>query len=185
MERGRSESLSWSPQICVVHFERIVDRIIPKRKRTPEQNELKEIVRRVLYAESEAGSRGAMDELLLARRKRYFRDRKSLSIIRSLESNFDLLTTHFRIPTYVRSNNVAESVNDKMEMRLKMIRGYKRVRTATNSLKLIVTHYRFKPFASCKKKENNGKSPLNLAGVSTSKLNLFAERSKRAQTPIV
>jgi len=56
-------------------------------------------------------------------------------------------------------------------MRLKMIRGYKRVRTARNSLKLIVMHYRFKPFSSCKKKEHNGKSPLNLAGVDTSNIN--------------
>ena len=54
-------------------------------------------------------------------------------------------------------------------MRLKKIRGYKRVRTATNSLKLIVMHYWFKPFACSKKKENNGKSPFNLAGVDTSK----------------
>jgi hypothetical protein len=35
-------------QLCVVNFERVVDRILPKRKRTPEQEELKERVRIVL-----------------------------------------------------------------------------------------------------------------------------------------
>jgi transposase-like protein len=156
-------------QLCCTHFERIVDRTIPKRKRTPRQHELKEMVRDVLYASTEEESRRAFDELMS--RKGYFRDKKSRYVINSLKENYGLLTTHFRVLDSPRSNNIAESIIDKIEMRQKMIRGYKRARTARNSLKLIVTHYRFKPFASCKKKEHNGKSPLNLAGVDTSKMN--------------
>lgn len=157
-------------QLCVVHFERIVDRTIPKLKRTPKQEELKVIVRSILYASSENESRASFNEL--TSRKGYFRDKKSRYVIRSLKENYELLITYFRIDDgSFRSNNIAESVNDKIEMRLKMIRGYKRVRTARNSLKLIIMHYRFKPFASCKKREHNGKSPLNLAGVNTSNIN--------------
>ena len=37
-------------------------------------------------------------------------------------------------------------------------------------LKLMVMHYPFNPFSSCRIKEHNGKSPLDLAGVDTSRL---------------
>lgn len=156
-------------QLCCTHFERIVDRTMPKLKRTPKQEELKGIVRSILYASSEDESTEAFNEL--TSRKGYFRDKKSSYVISSLKENYGRLITHFRVDDAFRSNNIAESVNDKIEMRLKMIRGYKRVRTARNSLKLIVMHYRFKPFSSCKKREHNGKSPLNLAGVDTSNIN--------------
>lgn len=155
-------------QLCVVHFERIVDRVIPKLRRTPRQIELKQMVRNVLYAQSEQEARGALDRLL--ERRGYFRDKKSRQVINSLKENFELLTTHFRVKGSFRSNNAAESVNDKLGMKLWLIRGYKKVRTAKNSLNLMVMHYRFNPFMSCRIKEHNGKSPLDLAGVDTSRL---------------
>jgi transposase-like protein len=168
--RGAVESVfPYVPiQLCVVHFERIVDRIIPKLKRTPRQMELKQMVRDVLYAPSENEALWALDRLL--RRRGYFRDRKSRQVINSLQENFELLTTHFRIKDSFRSNNAAESVNDKLGMKLWLIRGYKTTRTARNSLRLMVMHYRFNPFSSCRIKEHNGKSPLDLAGVDTSRL---------------
>lgn len=163
-------------QLCVVHFERIVDRTIPKRKRTPRQNELKGMIRNVLYARSEEGARDAFVELMKKRGR--FRDKNSKYVLRSLRENFEHLITHFRIKNSFRTNNITESVNDKIEMKLKMIRGYKRARSAKNSLELIVMHYRFKPFSSCRKKEHNGKSPLNLAGVDTSKLDWITYSQK-------
>jgi transposase-like protein len=168
--RGAVESVfPYVPtQLCVVHFERIVDRIIPKLKRTPRQMEMKRMVRDVLYAPNENDAMRALDRLL--KRRGYFRDKKSKQIINSLEENFDLLTTHFRVEGSFRSNNAAESVNDKLGMKLWLIRGYKKVRTARNSLNLMVMHYRFNPFSSCRIKEHNGKSPLDLAGVDTSRL---------------
>lgn len=50
-------------QLCVVHFERIVDRIIPRFKRTPRQIELKQMTREILYARSENEAKGALDRL--------------------------------------------------------------------------------------------------------------------------
>jgi len=163
-------------QLFVVHFERVVDRIIPKLKRTPRQMELKQMVRNVLYAQSEMEATDALDRLL--KRKGYFRDKKSRQVINSLKENFDLLTTHFRVKGSFRSNNAAESVNDKLGMKLWLIRGYKKVRTARNSLNLMVMHYRFNPFSSCRIKEHNGKSPLDLAGVNTSRLDWIAYSQK-------
>ena len=66
----------------------------------------------------------------MRKRTGYFRDWKSLQIIRSLTSNFDGLMTHFHPPGSFRDNNRTESVNDKIQMRLHPMRGYKTRRTA-------------------------------------------------------
>ena len=163
-------------QLCVVHFERIVDRTIPKLKRTPKQMELKKMVRSVLYAKTEDEARSAFEELMKKRSR--FRDKKSRYVLRSLRENLGLLITHFRVRGSFRSNNITESVNDKIEMKLKMIRGYKKVRKAIHSLNLVVMHYRFKPFSSCKNKNHNGKSPLNLAGINTNRIDWIRHSQK-------
>lgn len=165
-------------QLCVVHFERIVDREMPRRKRTQKQEHLKDMVRQVIYANDEASARQVLNEILELKRKRYFTGKKSLYIICSLNRNFEMLTTHFRVPGSFRDNNITESVNGKIQMRLYLIRGYKKVKSARNSLKLIALHYRFNPFSSCKNKEHNGRSPLNLAGVNTSKLDWITYSQK-------
>ena len=157
-------------QYCVVHFERMFDREIPLRNRTEEQHELKGLVRKVLYAPNLDEAKEALAEILFSRKTRYFRDKKSLKMIRSLQSNFDQLTTHFRIPSRFRANNITEGVNNLIQMRLDLIRGYKKKQSAWNSLKLIVMHYRFNPFESCKDSTKNGKCPLDFAGIDTSKL---------------
>jgi transposase-like protein len=83
-------------QLCVVHFERIVDRTIPKLKRTPKQIELKQMVRNVLYAQNKEDARDVLKRLL-ERKGKYFKDKKSRQIINSLKENFELLTTHFQV----------------------------------------------------------------------------------------
>jgi transposase-like protein len=154
-------------QLCVVvHFERVVDKILPKRKRTPEREEFKQMVRKVLHAASERAAMLAMEEILEARRNKRFSGRKVTHIIVSLIRNFRLLTAHFRVGTRFRDNNLTENVNGNIGMKLYLIRGFKNEESAKNTLKLMAMHY---PFSSCKIKENNGKSPLNLSGVDTSK----------------
>jgi transposase-like protein len=165
-------------QLCVVHFERIFDREVPASKRTAAQQELKEIIRRVIYSKNMGDSKNALNEILLKRKQRRFRDRKSLKMIRSLEYNFEMLATHFRVPNSFRDNNRTESVNDKIQTRLGIIRGYKKRESAWNSLKLVMMHYRFNLFESCKDSTRNGKCPLNFAGVDTSKLD-WIEYSQR------
>ncbi len=168
-------------QLCVVHFERVVDRILPKRKRTPEQEELKELVRKVLYAKSRDAAEEAMGEMLEARRSKRFVGSKATHIVVSLIRNFKFLTAHFGVKIRFRDNNITEGVNDKLQMKLFLIRGFKKEESARNTLKLIVMHYRFNPFSSCKNRENNGKSPLNLAGVDTSRLDwvVYSQMDRR------
>jgi transposase-like protein len=167
-------------QLCVVHFERVVDKILPKRKRTPEQEEFKKIVRRVLYAPSEEAAAQAMEEMLEARRNGRFKGRKITHIVVSLIRNFRLLTAHFRVGSKFRDNNVTENVNGNIGMKLYLIRGFKNEESARNTLKLMVMHYRFNPFSACKNKENNGRSPLNLAGIDTSIMDwvMYSQRDR-------
>lgn len=153
-----------SVQGCVVHVERIVDRVIPKRKRTPEQEDLKGLIRRVLYAETLKDSRRALNELL--DRRGEWRDPPSMSAISTIMDHYPLLSAHFNVKGSYRDNNITESVIDKIETKLKLMRGFKKEYTAKNSLKLAIMHYRFTPFLSSKK-GNNGKTPLMLAGVDT------------------
>jgi hypothetical protein len=68
-----------------------------------------------------------------------------------------VLTTHLKVPDSFRDNNITESIIDKLEMKLKMIRGFKKMNCARNSLKLAITHYRFSPFLSSRN-GNNGKA---------------------------
>jgi hypothetical protein len=112
---------------------------------------------------------------------RYLTARKLTHIIVSLIRNFKLLTAHFRVGSEFRDNNLTENVNGNIGMKLYLIRGFKNEESARNTLKLMVMHYRFNPFSSCKKKENNGKSPLNLAGVDTSRLDwvTYSQRDSR------
>lgn len=58
------------------------------------------------------------------------------------------------------------------------MRGYKKRESAWNSLKMVLMHYRFNPFESCKDSSRNGKCPLNFAAVDTSKLD-WIEYSQR------
>jgi hypothetical protein len=127
MEIGRLRSTFWSYNADELYTPRDLDRVIPKRKRIPIQDELKVVVIRVLYVESEARSSNATDEFLLVRRKRCFRDREFLDIIRSLESNFYLLMRNPKVFLTLRlitseANDIGKSVNDKIELRLKMMR---------------------------------------------------------------
>ena len=48
-------------QGCVVHMERIIDRLMPKRNRTVKQEELKTLIRRFLYASSLAEAYQSLD----------------------------------------------------------------------------------------------------------------------------
>lgn len=151
-------------QGCVVHTERIVDRAMPKRKRTQAQEELKALIRRVLYAKTLKDSRRAFNELKTRRGE--WMDLPSMSAVSTILDNYSLLTAHFGVKGSYRDNNITESVIDKIETKLKVVRGFKKESTAAHSLRLAIMHYRFNPFLSSKM-GNNGKSPPMLARVDT------------------
>jgi len=167
-------------QGCVVHMERIIDRLMPKRSRTMKQEELKILIRRFLYASSLIEANQSLREI--KNRRDEWTDDGFRQAINSIIAHRKVLTTHLKVPESFRDNNITESIIDKVEMKLKMIRGFKKMNCARNSLKLAIMHYRFSPFLSSRN-GNNGKSPLMLAGVNTTDINwvTYSQREHQSQ----
>jgi len=165
-------------QGCVVHMERIIDRLMPKRSRTMKQEELKILIRRFLYASSLAEAYQSLQKI--KDRRNEWTDDGSRQAINSIVAHRKVLTTHFQVPYSFRDNNITESIIDKVEMKLKMIRGFKKINCARNSLKLAIMHYRFSPFLSSRN-GNNGKSPLMLAGINTTDINWITYSQREHQ----
>jgi hypothetical protein len=94
-----------------------------------------------------------------------------------------VLTTHLKVSESFRDNNITENIIDKVEMKLKMVRGFKKMNCARNSLNLAIMHYRFTPFPSSRN-GNNGKRPLILVDVNTAKINRTAYSQGRHQVQI-
>lgn len=159
-------------QLCVVHFSRYVDFILPKSRKSKhyeENTRLREIINNILYAPSLEEADYFYSHLL--RSKNLFKIAYQKAIIRSLISHYSLLTNHFHFPYLPRDNNAAEGMIKQLNKKLKLAEGYATKETAYNHLKLWALCYRFKPFSDSRVKGNNGKSPLQLAQVETSGIN--------------
>jgi hypothetical protein len=91
--------------------------------------------------------------------------------VNRLESNFDKLWTHLYHPGMPRTTNIMEGIIRQLSRKIDDTDGFNSHRTAWNSLKLMIMNYRFKKFTCSRIKGHNGKSPLKLAGVDTSKIN--------------
>lgn len=169
-------------QICVLHFLRYVDQILPKSKKSPyyeENASLRNIINSLLFASSFKEAEHYYSYLVNI--SNLFKVSYQKAIIKSVISHYSLLTKHFHHKHLPRDNNVAESVIKQLNKKLKLAEGYQTRETAYNHLKLWALCYRFKPFSDSRTKDNNGKSPLELAQVNTSKIN-WLEFSKLDNT---
>jgi hypothetical protein len=74
-----------------------------------------------------------------------------------------------------RTNNAIENLNRQLEMRLHTINQFHSHRNARDYLNLWSLWRRFTPFTDCKppRQNRNGKSPLQLAGVNSTKLDFL------------
>jgi hypothetical protein len=159
-------------QICVLHFSRYVDRMLPKSKKSKHYKEnalLRKIINNLLFVPSLEEADYFYGYLMGNRHLLKVGYQKA--IIKSVISHYSLLTKHFHYPYLPRDNNVAESVIKQLNKKLKLAEGYQTRETAYNHLKLWALCYRFNPFSDSRTKDNNGKSPIELAQVDTSKIN--------------
>lgn len=169
-------------QLCVVHFSRYIDFILPKSKKSMHYKEntgLRQMINGILFAPSLQEADYFYNHLL---QDRYlFKTDYQKAVIRSTVSHYALLTKHFYYPYLPRDNNVAEGLIKQLNKKLKLAEGYLTKETAYNHLKLWALCYRFKPFSDSRTQQNNGKSPLQLAQVDTSNANWlgFSNATKR------
>jgi len=106
--------------------------------------------------------------------KTRYRTDKQLEMIKHFWKNLGSLVQHLEHPELElpMTNNMIENYNRQLKLRLNSLGQFHSHQNATNYLKLCNLYRRFTPFTDCKKpnKHRNGKSPLQLAGVNTYKI---------------
>jgi Transposase, Mutator family len=153
-------------QACRVHFDRRLDSDIPKSQwsaKAPLYAELKARVREVLYA-STFDEAGRLLGALTQDRAR-FKGIGKYDTIRTLERNFDVYTAHHHTPGLPADNNVTENVIKQLNKKLRLMEGFESLESAECYVRLLVGCYRFKRFTDSCRRTDNGKAPLELAGV--------------------
>jgi len=171
-------------QACVIHIERRLNWVLPKYKsHSPVIQEFKEIARRILYASSLGMAQKEYQRLQQFKRlhpQEISFNRGLKSALVTVERNFDWTLTHFDYPELPRDTNIIEGVINRLDDKITPIRGFQSLSTAKNSLKLLTMWYRFKSFTDSRINAHNGKCPLQLAGVDTTKLNWkrYSQRTK-------
>jgi len=121
----------------------------------------------MLFANSE---REVKESLGYIARSYEFRGLGLNDIIKKVYIDFPLLTAHFRYPGLPRTTSSIEGLISRLDAKINLADGYWRHETAWATLKMIILRYRFKKFTDSSFKEHNGKCPLELAGVDTSKI---------------
>jgi transposase-like protein len=153
-------------QACRVHFDRRLDSNIPKAKwskKAPLYVELKARIRAVLFANTYEQARSLVDQLI-AERKR-FKDTGNVDVIHALRRSFDHYMAHHFTPGLPADNNVTENVIKQLNKKLRLMEGFESIESAERYVRLLVGCYRFKRFTDSCRKAENGRSPLELAGV--------------------
>jgi len=115
----------------------------------------------------------------LERHQEELRRAKLLKRMNILRLRFPHLIKRFQDPNLRPDNNIIENVIRQLNQKFKKVAGFERRNTAFNSISLLIIHYRFHKFTCSRIPGNNGKSPLEIAGVDTSHLNWvrFSQRS--------
>jgi hypothetical protein len=96
-----------------------------------------------------------------------------------LRLRFPYLVKHFKDHNLKSDNNIIENVIRQLNQKLKKVSGFESYETARNSISLLIMRYRFHRFSCSRIAGNNGKAPLELAGVYTRDLNWvrFSQKS--------
>lgn len=153
-------------QLCRVHFSRRLDQDIPKAKRSPDaalRAEFKNRIRAVLFARtySEAAQRCTA---LLDDRDRYA-GLSRYDTLTSLHTNFGLYMTHHRVDGLPADANITENVIKQLGKKPRLMEGFSTLESAERYSRLLVGCYRFKRFTDSCRPDDNGHSPLELAGI--------------------
>lgn len=107
---------------------------------------------------AEASARTLLDALV-ADRDRYAGLGRT-DAITSLQRNFDAYVAHHRVPGMPADANITENVIKQLAKKLRLMEG-----SAEHFSRLLVACYRFKRFTDSCRTKDNGRSPLELAGV--------------------
>ena len=152
-------------QLCVFHKYSRIKQLIPfKRSRNELDREIKERVRKILFAESKDEAINALHQL-----EQFAKDNQSYGklneVIEVIHRNFDLLLTHFEHTEMSPYNNVLEGFNHIIKRRTRLMKGFKKEINIDRWLKLLILDWRFHVLKESAFDSRRGKMPLELAGV--------------------
>jgi transposase-like protein len=174
-------------QQCVRHFAYDFNRLLryrftQKRGHWRQSDRLGAAVNRMLYAPSLIQAHQHLESMITDPGYR----RAGLSrTITHVRKAFPDLVTHHACSGMPRTNSIVEGVISRLDERIDLADGYGSDQTCWATLKMWIMWYRFKKFTDCKKnnRQNNGKAPLQLAGIDTSEINWirFSQRLKKQQ----
>jgi transposase-like protein len=153
-------------QICRVHASRRLDHNIAKAKRSPDaalRAELKNRVRGVLFAATEPEAVQRRDALMADAHRYVGIGRRDT--LRSLQRLFELYTSHHRVSGMPADTNITENVIKQLAKKLRLLEGFATMASAQSFSRLLIGCYRFKRFTDSCRRGDNGRSPLELAGV--------------------
>jgi len=171
-------------QYCARHFEKELYRYLrydftQKRGYWREGQRFLETSKRFLYAPD---FKTARRRYLSIARDRGFKEAGLGELIHKIRVNFKDLTRHHFNPGMPRTTNIVEGMISRLDSKINQADGYKNHDTAWATLKMHIMHRRFKVFTDCRNgnKDNNGKSPLELAGIDVAKYNwiTFSQKPK-------
>lgn len=101
----------------------------------------------------------------LARDRARFKGIGKIDMLRSLERTFNLVMAHHFTTGLPADNNVTENVIKQLNKKLRLMEGFESIESAERYARLLVGCYRFKRFTDSNRDGNNGKAPLELAGI--------------------
>lgn len=107
----------------------------------------------------------------LERHQDELRKAKLIKRMNILRLRFPYLIKRFKDRNLRPDNNIIENVIKQLNQKFKKVAGFESYQTAYNSISLLVMRYRFHEFKCSRIPGNNGRSPLELAGVDTSQIN--------------
>ena len=124
-------------QICLVHFQRYVDLKLPSTRKSKYfwRNEIfHNTVKAIIKAPSKEDALFLLQRLLSL--KKCFPASYHRTILRSLNRNFDLLTTYMENPDLPATSNSIESWNSKFDRKYKNLNGFKAEKSCLCFLKM-------------------------------------------------
>lgn len=156
-------------QLCRIHASRRLDYVIAKAKFSPDaplRVELKDRVRAVLFAPTEQEARRLFGALFADRGRYHGLGRRDT--LGAMDRSLNLYMTHHQVEGMPADANVTENVIKQLGKKLRLMEGFASLESAERFSRLLVGCYRFKRFTdSCRRREGNGQSPLQLAGADT------------------
>jgi transposase-like protein len=165
-------------QLCVLHKQWTIDRLLPDSKISDSQRELKARIQQFLFADTLDAALGVY-RIIFDNAGRW-PDPQGQAAIRSIKLDLRYLTNHFNVDKRLqsskrlspRTNSVVEGIFSRLKMKINQVRGFKSAENLPATINLLLMHYRATALEGAKDK----RSPLERAQTPVNDWIQFSQR---------